>query len=185
MIKHLKKIIFILVMIVICVFISIYFLKTYIYPRTYFDIIKEEAIKNNIDPYLVLAIIKTESSFDKNATSLKEARGLMQIMDSTASELSSKENINTDDTINLYNETINIPLGCKYFSNLITRYEGNYYLAICAYNAGMGNVDKWIEQGIVSKDLSEYKNINLPFKETNKYLYKVVYSYKMYRLLYE
>ena len=58
-------------------------------------------------------------------------------------------------------------------------------MAVCAYNAGMGNVDKWIEQGIVDKNLSEYINVNIPFNETKKYLRKVISSYKLYRLLYK
>lgn len=162
---------------------TIYVLKSYIYPLKHFDIVKVESQKNNLDPYLVLAIIKSESGFDKHATSNKQARGLMQIMDSTAEDIKNKmEDINEE--YDIYNEEVNIALGCKYFSSLIEKYNGNYYLAICAYNAGMGNVDKWLEQNIISNDLNEYKNVNLPFLETKKYLYKVIRSYKMYRLIY-
>ena len=107
----------------------------------------------------------------------------MQIMDSTAEDIKNKMETTTINN-DLYNEEVNISLGCKYFSSLIDRYNGNYYLAICAYNAGMGNVDKWIDQNIITKNLNEYKNVNLPFSETKKYLNKVISSYKMYRLLY-
>ena len=59
-------------------------LKRIAYPLTHFQIVKNEAAKNNIDPYLVMAIIKTESGFNNEATSKKSAKCLMQIMDTTA-----------------------------------------------------------------------------------------------------
>ena len=179
-IKHFIKHFFVFIVVIVCTLIlGILILREFIYPRTHFDIIKKEAGKNNIDPYLVLAIIKNESNFNTLATSKKEAKGLMQIIDSTAKD------INNNPNINLYDEKINIALGCKYFSNLINRYNGNYYLAICAYNAGLGNVDKWLEQGIINKALNEYIDINLPFNETKKYLNKVITTYKIYRFLYQ
>lgn len=184
--KHfIKGLLIFFIIVACCIFTCIYILKEFIYPRAHFDIIKEEASKNSIDPYLILAIIKTESGFNKLATSQKNAKGLMQIMDSTAEEINNNAEVVEDiNEANIYDENINIALGCKYFSDLVNKYEGNYYIAICAYNAGMGNVNKWLEQGIISKDLDNYKNIELPFNETQKYLKKVITSYKMYRLLY-
>ena len=160
-------------------------LKKVFYPLTHFEIVKTEASKNNIDPYLVMAIIKTESGFKNEATSNKEAKGLMQIMDTTAHDVNSEIKVVDDVNNNLYDENVNIALGCKYFSNLINKYNGNLYIAICAYNAGMGNVDKWIQQGNIDKNLNKYKNINLPFKETENYLRKVIVRYKVYRILYK
>lgn len=170
--------------IIILFVLSICILKKIFYPLTHFEIVKSEASKNGIDPYLVMAIIKTESGFNNEATSKKEAKGLMQIMDTTASDINSEINVVDDVNENLYDENVNIALGCKYFSNLVNKYNGNYYIAICAYNAGMGNVDKWIEQGFMDKNLSNYKDISLPFKETENYLKKVIVRYKMYRVLY-
>lgn len=177
--------VFMIILITIIIFVALcYLAKQFLYPLKYFDIVKEEAAKNNVEPYLVMAIIKTESNFNKTAVSSKEAKGLMQIMDSTAEDIKSK--IDTDiDITDIYDEKVNITLGCKYISTLIEKYSGNYYLAVCAYNAGMGNVDKWIEQGIITSNLSEYRNINIPFSQTKDYLYKVIKSYKMYRVLYD
>lgn len=181
-----KKLCFFFVIAGICMLLSLFILKAYIYPKKYFSVIAKEASSNQIDPYLVLAIIKTESNFNTLATSTKEAKGLMQLMDTTANELNANFNLIKDTRIlNLYDENINIKLGCKYLSNLIQKYEGNYFLAVCAYNAGLGNVDKWIEQGIITKNLDTYKNVELPFKETSNYLKKVISSYKMYRNLYK
>lgn len=188
--KEKKTKLFKIIIITICIFIlllvSCYIiLKKVIYPLNHFDIVKEEAAKNNIDPYLVMGIIKTESGFEKYATSNKDAKGLMQIMDTTANDINNQINIVDNVNEKLYDEKVNIALGCKYFSTLLNKYNGNYYLAICAYNAGMGNVDKWIEQGIIDSDLDEYKEVDLPFDETEKYLKKVLISYKMYRNLYK
>ena len=169
--------------IVLILFITIWCVKTFVFPLKHFDIIKEEAAKNNIDPYLVLAIIKAESGFDKDVTSSKQARGLMQIMDSTAKEMNEDGNIDLNSE-SIYDENINIALGCKYFSTLIKRYNGNYYLAIASYNAGMGNVDKWLKEGLVEEKLDDIANNNIPFPETKNYLKKVINYYKIYRTLY-
>ena len=181
--KPIKFGIFIIVL-VAAFFLTIWVLKTFVYPLTHFSIVKEAASENSLDPYLILAIIKTESGFNENAKSNKDAKGLMQMLDSTANEVN--DNINIVDSVddNIYDADVNIKLGCKYFSNLVKRYDGNYYLAICAYNAGMGNVDKWLENGYIEKNLDEYKNVNLPFEETSKYLEKVISSYKIYVKLY-
>ena len=181
--KPIKIGIFIIVL-VAAFFLTIWVLKTFVYPLTHFSIVKESASENSLDPYLILAIIKTESGFNENAKSNKDAKGLMQMLDCTANEVN--DNINIVDSVddNIYDADVNIKLGCKYFSNLVKRYDGNYYLAICAYNAGMGNVDKWLENGYIEKNLDEYKNVNLPFEETSKYLEKVISSYKIYVKLY-
>ena len=180
-----KRLIIFLIIIVICIFAAIFILKTYIYPRTHFDIVKEEASNNNVDPYLVLAIIKTESGFDSLATSNKNAKGLMQIMESTAEDINNNLHLIDDlNETNIYDPEVNIAFGCKYLSYLINHYQGNYYLAICAYNAGMGNVDKWIEDEIIDYNLNISKDVNIPFSQTKNYLEKVINSYNMYRLLY-
>lgn len=176
----------ILLILAILLIILFYFLKKFIYPIKYFDIIEEEAKKNNVDPYLVLSIIKVESGFNEYAVSNKDAKGLMQIMDSTAAQVNEYTNSTEDIDSEIFIPDVNISIGCKYFSNLIKKYNGNYYVAICAYNAGLGNVDSWINKGTIPKDLDRYKNVEeIPFNQTKKYLEKVVSTYKMYKLLYK
>ncbi len=175
------SLIIIFLILAVCGFIGI---KTYVYPLEYKDEVLEYSKKYNLDPYLVFAVINAESGFDKHATSSKNAKGLMQITESTAKEVN--EITNSVDSLNeenIYNEDINIELGCQYLASLISRYNGNYYLAICSYNAGIGNVDKWISQGQISQDLNT-TDVELPFKETTKYLKKVIHNYKMYKVIY-
>ena len=114
-----------------------------------------------MDKYLIYAIIKAESNFDADALSKSGAIGLMQVMEETAFETL---NVTKEE---LYNPKINIEVGVKYYLQLYKKYN-NLGLAIAAYNAGMGNVDKWIEEGIINEEGSNLENI--PFKETNRKL---------------
>ena len=166
------------------VILGITILKTFVYPLKYEDIVLTNSNKYNLDPYLVFAVINVESNFKKMALSSRNAKGLMQMTESTAQEMN--EMTNTTDYIteeSLYNENINIELGCKYLSDLIARYNGNYYLAVCAYNAGIGNVNSWIEDGKMSETL-DTTDISLPFLETTNYLKKVISNYEVYKTLY-
>ena len=183
--KYIKNIIIILFIVVTAFFSSIFTLRKFIYPLKYFDTVKYEASKNIIDPYLILSIIKVESNFNEKATSKKDAKGLMQILNSTAKEIN--DNLNIVDKLednDIYDENLNIAFGTKYLSSLIKKYNGNYYLAICAYNAGMGNVDKWLLNDIIPNNLDKYENISLPFEETKNYLKNVMRTYKIYKILY-
>ena len=76
----------------------------------------------------------------------------------------------------LYNPEYNIKIGLSYFDNLLEQFNENYILAFAAYNAGMGNVKTWIEEGTIKNDGSDYENI--PFPETNMYVRKIVRNYK-------
>lgn len=158
------------------------FLKM-IYPLEYSEYVYKYSEENELDPLLSFAIIKAESNFGETAVSTSNAVGLMQLLEKTAEEIAIKdlamENFKKDD---LYNPEINIKIGLKYFSKLLKDYDYNYNLALAAYNAGTGNVQKWIEQGIISKTGEDIENI--PFKETNNYVRKINRNYKIYKELY-
>lgn len=81
--------------------------------------------------------------------------------------------------IDLKNPETNIQIGTKYFTKLVNYYGGNYYLAITAYNAGIGTVARWIEEGIINEEGSNIEKI--PYKETNNYVRKVLKNYKVYK----
>ncbi len=154
-----------------------------IYPTKYSEYVYKYAEEYSVDPILVFAIIKAESNFNPNVVSSSNAIGLMQLMDTTAEEIARKLSINFMNGTSLYNPELNIQLGTKYFSNLMKEYDNNYLLALTAYNAGIGNVKKWIEQGIIQPDGSDIENI--PFKETNNYVRKIVRDYNIYKELYK
>lgn len=153
-----------------------------VYPQKYSEYVYKYSIDNDVDPLLVFAIIKAESNFDEQVVSSSGAVGLMQLMENTAMEQSKK--LNKEYKYNdLYNPQINIELGVAYLSELLEKYEGNYYLAATAYNAGIGIVDGWISNGKIKPDGSDIENI--PYKETNNYVRKIVKNYKLYKDLYE
>lgn len=153
-----------------------------IYPMKYSEYVYKYSEEYGVDPILIFAIIKAESNFNPNVVSKSNAIGLMQLMDTTAEELARKLDVNFMKGASLYNPELNIRLGTKYFSNLMKEYNNNYLLALTAYNAGIGNVKKWIEQDVIKDDGSDIENI--PFKETNNYVRKIVRDYKIYKDLY-
>ena len=152
-----------------------------IYPLKYSEYVEKYAEEYNIDKYLVYAIIKAESNFEEDAKSTSNAVGLMQIMEATAIETANKIDINISEE-DLFNPELNIKLGLKYFTSLLEKYN-NCNLAIIAYNAGIGNVDKWIEDDIIKEDGTDIEKV--PFKETNNYVRKILRDYKIYKELYE
>ena len=129
-------------------------------------------------------MIKAESNFKSEAVSNKSAIGLMQIVEDTALEVARRNNIEIDYNNvkeELLEEDNNINIGTKYLSTLLERYQ-NVEVALAAYNAGIGTVDNWLEKEIIKKDGSDIENI--PYKETNNYVRKVLRDYKIYEKLY-
>ncbi len=185
-IKRILKISAVIILtVLILIFILNIILKKFIYKTNYLNIICESTSDYLIDPYLILSIIKAESNFNENAISGKEAYGLMQILFSTASDVNNEIDVVENlDKNNICIPKNNITLGTKYLNNLIKRYNGNYYLAICAYNAGFGTVDKWITSDIISDNFNFNDINNIPYKETKYYLKNVINNYKMYKILY-
>jgi len=178
------KIIFEIIVVILVILVLLYlYSKTFIYKTTYLEYIETNCAGSSIDPYLVLSIIRVESGFNTNAISSKEAKGLMQIKDTTYSDVADLFSI-TNDKINLYDPETNLKIGIAYFKRLVTKYDGNYYIALLAYNAGMGNVNTWINTGVIPKDLDYYIVPNIPFNETKNYLRKVMTTYNTYKFLY-
>lgn len=184
--KKIKILIVVLLIILIILFgilkIQNFILKK-IYKTNYSEYVYKYSEENNIDPLLTFAIIKAESNFNRNIKSKSGAIGLMQLMESTAVEQAEEVNEEIIVTESLYNPEVNIKIGTKYYSKLIKKYNNNMLLALAAYNAGIGNVDNWIEQGTIKEDGSDIENI--PFKETNNYVRKIVRDYKIYQNLYK
>lgn len=155
-----------------------------LYPCKFNEYVEKYAKEYGVDHLLIYSIIKTESNFEPNSTSTSGAKGLMQLMENTAQEVAEKNTeIEYDSSQSIYNVETNIRMGTKYFSDLMKNYNGNIYLSLTAYNAGMGNVAKWIESGVIKEDGSNIENI--PFKETNNYVRKTIRNYRIYQKLYQ
>lgn len=179
------QILAIIILTCILIYIGYIFLcKTCVYPTRYKKYVLDASSRYNVDPYLIFSIIKQESKFNKNACSNKNAKGLMQLLDSTAEELILDMAEITSTELDLFDSKTNIYIGTKYFKALIDRYDGNIHLAICAYNAGLGNVDKWkLNESIYSNFRVNISNI--PFEETKEYLVNILKYYDKYVDLYK
>lgn len=151
------------------------------YPLKYWDIICLQAQENNIDPYLIAAIIKTESNFNPLAVSPKGAKGLMQIMPQTGESVA-KEIGNKDFTSGqLFIPEVNILLGAHYVADLFFEFQNNSILALASYNGGIGNVRKWLSE----KGCTHFDSIDqIPFPETRYFVQRVVWNHKVYKYLY-
>jgi len=117
-------------------------------------LVRETAERNNVDPALVRAVVETESNWDSTAVSRRGAVGLMQLVPSTAQRFGVND---------LYNAKQNVDAGVRYLKELLERYNGNLKLALAAYNAGEGAVDR--AHGIPA------------FRETRNYVQKVQNAY--------
>lgn len=133
------------------------------YPVEYSSYITKYAKENDLDPYLVISVIKQESNFVPDARS-PYAAGLMQLTEETAHEYAAKMGLTNYD----YTEPeTNIQIGCYVLRKLIDKYE-IVDTALAAYNAGMGNVDKWLADPEYSGDGENLDHI--PFPETRHYV---------------
>ncbi|RXI49132.1 lytic transglycosylase domain-containing protein [Clostridium tetani] len=179
--KRLFKLVCIIIAVVILVNLSMLLGKK-MYPLNYSENIFYYSNKNNLDPYLVAAIIKAESNYNKNAVSCKNASGLMQITPETGKWIAEQMKVEDFDIKRLHEPELNISMGCWYLNNLRSEFK-DMDLVIAAYNAGRGNVQKWLNNAEHSKDGQNLHNI--PFKETDKYVKKVRVNYKIYKFLYD
>ena len=185
MLKNKKWLILVIILVVIIVFLGIFKNKILkiIYPKTYKEIVETYAEQYNVEENLIFAVIKAESNFDADAVSNKGAMGVMQLMEETARDVANKSGIELDIT-NMEQEMLNVDnninIGTKYLSTLLERY-GNKEVALAAYNAGIGNVNNWIEKGIIKEDGSDIENV--PYKETNMYIRKILRDYEIYKNL--
>lgn len=149
------------------------------YPLRYESEITTSASAHGVDPYLVAAVIRSESSWDPEASSHQGARGLMQLMPETAQDMVAKGLVDGKrySYENLEDPAINIEYGCAYLSYLLTYFNGATDRAIAAYNAGMGNVDGWAKQDKLLHNA-------ITFPETQAYLVRVNMAKARYQELY-
>jgi soluble lytic murein transglycosylase len=134
---------------------------------------------------MIHAIARQESQFDRKIVSRAGARGLMQLMPGTARDVAGKTGV-AYDVASLDDPTFNASLGSWYFGRLMDRYGGNYVLSVAAYNAGAGNVNKWLvangDPRLPGADVLAWIEA-IPFKETRDYVQRVLENAVVYDLL--
>lgn len=154
----------------------------HLYPLHYAELARTYAKAYEVDPLLVVAVMRVESNFDLEARSSKGARGLMQLMPETANWAAEQLGMKLDDPARLAEPEVNIELGTWYLSTLIRNFKGDLPLALAAYNGGQTNVERWLEQRDWSGERETVDDI--PFPETRRYVRKVLFTYDWYRRLY-
>lgn len=174
----LKLIIYVLIIITI-----IGLIVTVFFPISYRDYIYKYSLENDLDPFLVAAIISVESKYEKDALSNKNARGLMQIGAQTGEWGAEVLGIKEYDNSILFEPEINIRIGTWYLRQLKNQFNNDIDLVLAAYNAGSGNVTKWLKDERYSKDGINLDSI--PFEETDAYLDKVKLNHKVYKTIYK
>jgi len=149
------------------------------FPVRYMDIIKAHA--GELEPSLILSVIKAESSFRQRVESHAGAQGLMQLMPPTAAWMAEQMGMTDFDPENVWKPEINIAIGSFYLNWLKNYYNGNINLALAAYNAGLGNVNRWLADPEFSSD-GENLDV-IPFRETYNYLHRVRQNQQVYEII--
>ena len=173
--------------------VALYFLvstpamqKKFLYPFPYRSTIENYSSRWKVDKFLTVAVMKVESNFSEEAHSHSGAVGLMQIMPETAAwiayQLDEAPEAAANDIENLRDPETNIRYGTWYLAELKDEFKGNDVLTLAAYNAGRGNVHKWIEENHWSENFSDADKI--PYAETRDYVKRVLHCREKYSELY-
>ncbi|MDO4530612.1 MAG: lytic transglycosylase domain-containing protein [Bacillota bacterium] len=150
-------------------------------PLKYQPLIEHYAECYGLEITLVNAVIFCESRFEPDAVSSAGALGLMQITPETGRWAAKQMGFDAD-SIDLLMPEENIRIGCWYLSWLLEKFDGITETALAGYNAGQGNVEKWLADTEMSKDGITLEEI--PYEETKGYVRKVQLAEKLYRYLY-
>jgi len=148
-------------------------------PLRHEDIIRQQAADKGLDPALIAGVIYTESRF-RDQTSHAGAKGLMQLLPSTADDIARKSGGTAFVQGDLANPQVNISYGSFYLRYLLRRYGGNEVLAIAAYNAGEGRVDQWIFDARHRGEEFDHAR-HIPYPETRHYVQQVLEMRGRYR----
>ncbi len=151
-------------------------------PLRHDDIIRQQARDKELDPSLIAAVIYAESKFVNGQTSSAGAQGLMQVTPDTAHFIAKRSGGDAFRTEDLNTQQVNISYGSYYLRYLLNRYGGNTTLAVAAYNAGEGNVDKWLTAARAAG--KRFRRADIPFPETRQYVGRVFNARADYRRSY-
>lgn len=172
-----------MVIVLLCVVgaVSVKSLMKSIYPHKYEELIERYSAEYGVDPDLIYAVIRTESSFDPDATSSVGASGLMQIMPETLSWLCyrSGEDVAFE---SLHDPETSIRFG-TYFLSLLQDEFGETETILAAYHAGRGKVNEWLSNPDYSEDGRTL--LQIPYRDTAHYVSKVSRAMQIYKNLYK
>jgi soluble lytic murein transglycosylase len=152
-----------------------------LFPEPYWDTIKAESAKNNLDPYLVASLIRQESEFDPSVISYANAYGLMQLLPSVGKALAREEGLTHFQTFQLLDPDTNIRLGTRYLRQMLDRFGGVEEYALAAYNAGDNRVADWQDAGPYH-GIDEFVE-SIPFTQTREYVEAIRRNQETYKAI--
>jgi soluble lytic murein transglycosylase len=152
-----------------------------LFPEPWWAAIKEYSAKNNLDPYLVAALIRQESEYNPGAISRANALGLMQLLPSVGKQMAREEGMTGFDPHQLLDPVTNIRLGTRYLRQTLDKFGGVTEYALAAYNAGDERVADWKTAGPYS-GMDEYVE-SIPFTETREYVQAILRNIETYRAI--
>ena len=152
-----------------------------LFPEPWWDTIKAEAAKNNLDPYLVASQIRQESEFNPSAVSKANACGLMQLLPSVGKTLAREEGMSNFQSFQLFDPVTNIRLGTRYLRQTLNKFGGVTEYALAAYDAGDSRVEDWQAAGPY-QGIDEFVE-SIPFTETRGYVESILRNMETYRAI--
>ena len=152
------------------------------FPLKYQNLVKKSARKNGVIPAWVYGIMRRESAFDPIIKSSANARGLMQVLPSTAKGVAKSLGIRSHRTSDLFVPEKNANIGAAYLSQMLKRFKGNYIKATASYNAGPHRIPRWLPKQTIS---APRWIESIPFDETRSYVravmsYTTIYDHKLH-----
>jgi soluble lytic murein transglycosylase len=141
------------------------------YPRPYLDPVDEASSLARLPPDWILAVMRQESLFRKDAVSRADARGIMQMQPGTAAAVARRWHIAAPGRDGLFNPAVAIPLGAAHLRDLLDRYGGQLTLSLAAYNAGPAAVAHWLPRAAMDADVWIE---NIPYNETRGYVQHIL-----------
>jgi soluble lytic murein transglycosylase len=153
-----------------------------LFPLPYEKDLVRSAKQQNLDPYMVAALIRQESEFDPQALSAKNAYGLTQVEPATGRALARRAGIKRFSNRSLFQPAINLKLGAYYLRALLDQWGGQWEQTLASYNAGKSRVNDWITWNQYQEPAEFVESI--PFTETREYVEAVLRNATVYRQLY-
>lgn len=152
-----------------------------LYPLPYREMIEQTARSRDLDPWLLVALIRQESAFVRDIRSPAGAIGLMQVMPSTGQEVARQVGLNSFSERSLETPDINLHLGSRFLFDMLERFDEDLPLVLSAYNAGPTRADRWAKfaEAVDPERFTE----RIPFDETRGYVKNVTRNYHLYRAL--
>jgi soluble lytic murein transglycosylase len=152
-----------------------------LFPEPYWETIKAESAKNNLDPYLVASLIRQESEFNPSAVSKANACGLMQMLPSVGKSMARQEGISNFQNFQLFDPPTNIRLGTRYLRQTLSKFGGVTEYALAAYDAGDNRVEEWQAAGPY-QGMDEFVE-SIPFTETRGYVESILRNLETYKAI--